>query len=55
MLRLEIFSTKGGANIEVFKEIVNAGKITAPTLALMLTCVCFIIMDLMVYVYIFLD
>ncbi|KAF9065617.1 hypothetical protein BDP27DRAFT_1424703 [Rhodocollybia butyracea] len=39
MLRLEIFSTKGGANIEVFKEIVKAGKITAPTLALMVTCI----------------
>jgi hypothetical protein len=42
MLCLEIFSTKGGANIEVFKEIVKAGKITAPTLALMVTCVIFV-------------
>ncbi|KAF9067416.1 hypothetical protein BDP27DRAFT_1422844 [Rhodocollybia butyracea] len=39
MLCLEIFSTKGGAKIEVFKEIVKAGKITAPTLALMVTCI----------------
>ncbi|KAF9046985.1 hypothetical protein BDP27DRAFT_1434476 [Rhodocollybia butyracea] len=39
MLRLEIFSTKGGVNIEVFKEIIKAGKISPPTLALMLTCI----------------
>ncbi|KAF9062006.1 hypothetical protein BDP27DRAFT_1428354 [Rhodocollybia butyracea] len=30
ILRLEVFSTKGGANIEIFREIVNVRKI-APT------------------------
>lgn len=40
ILRLEVFATKGGANIEVFREIVAAGRIRAPTIALLLTVVC---------------
>lgn len=40
LLRLEIFVTKGGSNIDVFRELVAAKQITAPTIALMLTCVC---------------
>lgn len=39
-MRLEVFSTKGGANIEVFKDIVAAGRVRAPTIALLLTVVC---------------
>lgn len=34
-----MFATKGGANIEIFREIVNAGKIAPTTVALMLTFV----------------
>ncbi|KAF9059919.1 hypothetical protein BDP27DRAFT_1430713 [Rhodocollybia butyracea] len=37
ILRLEVFSTKGGANIEIFREIVNVRKIAPTTVALMLT------------------
>ncbi|KAJ3975922.1 hypothetical protein EV361DRAFT_885991 [Lentinula raphanica] len=37
LLRLEYFATKGGANIAVFKEMVSAKRIKAPTVALMIT------------------
>ncbi|KAF9059375.1 hypothetical protein BDP27DRAFT_1500943 [Rhodocollybia butyracea] len=37
ILRLEVFATKGGANIEIFREIVNARTITPTTIVLMLT------------------
>lgn len=40
ILRLEIFAAKGGANIEVFRDIVGARRIRGPTVALMLTVVC---------------
>jgi hypothetical protein len=39
ILRLEVFATKGGANIEIFREIVKARKIAPTTIALMLTFV----------------
>ncbi|KAF9048134.1 hypothetical protein BDP27DRAFT_1434368 [Rhodocollybia butyracea] len=34
---VQVFATKGGANIEIFREIVNARKIAPPTVALMIT------------------
>ncbi|KAJ3832816.1 hypothetical protein F5878DRAFT_666229 [Lentinula raphanica] len=37
LLRLEYFAMKGGANIAVFKEMVSAKRIKAPTVALMIT------------------
>ncbi|KAF9059301.1 hypothetical protein BDP27DRAFT_1431578 [Rhodocollybia butyracea] len=37
ILRLEVFATKGGANIEIFREIVNARTIAPTTIVLMLT------------------
>ncbi|KAJ3728245.1 hypothetical protein C8R42DRAFT_716203 [Lentinula raphanica] len=37
LLRLEYFATKGGANIAVFKEMISAKRIKAPTVALMIT------------------
>ncbi|KAJ3717517.1 hypothetical protein C8R42DRAFT_711648 [Lentinula raphanica] len=37
LLRLEYFATKGGANIAVFKEMVSAKRIKAPTVALIIT------------------
>ncbi|KAF9067759.1 hypothetical protein BDP27DRAFT_1533030 [Rhodocollybia butyracea] len=37
ILRLEVFATKGGANIEIFREIVNARTIAPTKIALMLT------------------
>ncbi|KAE9392699.1 hypothetical protein BT96DRAFT_944429 [Gymnopus androsaceus JB14] len=39
ILRLEVFASKGGANIDVFREVVAAGRIRGPTIALMLTCI----------------
>ncbi|KAF9069384.1 hypothetical protein BDP27DRAFT_1520119 [Rhodocollybia butyracea] len=37
ILCLEVFATKGGANIEIFREIVNVRKIAPTTIALMIT------------------
>ncbi|KAF9020298.1 hypothetical protein BDP27DRAFT_1439605 [Rhodocollybia butyracea] len=37
ILCLEVFATRGGANIEIFQEIVNTRKIAPPTVALMIT------------------
>ncbi|KAF9059371.1 hypothetical protein BDP27DRAFT_1431470 [Rhodocollybia butyracea] len=37
ILRLEVFATEGGANIEIFREIVNVRKIAPTTIALMIT------------------
>ncbi|KAE9393423.1 hypothetical protein BT96DRAFT_999460 [Gymnopus androsaceus JB14] len=37
LLHLEVFSSKGGANIEIFKEIVATGRVTGATIALMIT------------------
>ncbi|KAE9389230.1 hypothetical protein BT96DRAFT_1070874 [Gymnopus androsaceus JB14] len=39
ILRLEIFAAKGGANIEVFRDIVSAKRIRGPTVALMCTVI----------------
>ncbi|KAE9396996.1 hypothetical protein BT96DRAFT_941242 [Gymnopus androsaceus JB14] len=39
ILRLEVFATKGNANVEVFKDIVAARQITGPTIALMFTAI----------------
>ncbi|KAE9386427.1 hypothetical protein BT96DRAFT_949123 [Gymnopus androsaceus JB14] len=39
ILRLEVFATKGNANVEVFKDIVAARWITGPTIALMFTAI----------------
>ncbi|KAE9390995.1 hypothetical protein BT96DRAFT_1001750 [Gymnopus androsaceus JB14] len=39
ILQLEVFASKGGANIDVFREVVAAGRIRGPTIALMLTCI----------------
>lgn len=39
ILRLEVLSTRGGTNIEIFREIVNVRKIAPTTIALMLTFV----------------
>lgn len=46
IMRQEIFATKGGANIEVFQDIVRAGRIRSPSIALMLTVVCWILLCL---------
>ncbi|KAE9390718.1 hypothetical protein BT96DRAFT_1001994 [Gymnopus androsaceus JB14] len=39
ILRLEVFATKGGANIDIFRDIVSAGRISGPTIALLLTVI----------------
>ncbi|KAE9387637.1 hypothetical protein BT96DRAFT_1004921 [Gymnopus androsaceus JB14] len=39
ILHLEVFATKGGANIDIFRDIVSAGRIGGPTIALLLTVI----------------